>query len=110
MSANFGPTIFGKVALVACSASNEECQKNPPVIIGGKVEATAGIAASGFVGVEASSGEQCGRSCVGGKLNEIKLQASGSAEVEFLFKKFSYEDSVEIILHEGAGFGTAGCG
>ena len=110
VSANFGPTLVGAGGIVGCSAEDDKCQKNPPTIIGAKFEALGGIAINGFVGVQGASGSQCGRECVGGRIDQVKLQASVDAEVEFAFKKFPYKDSVELILHEGIALGTAGCG
>ena len=110
VSGNFGPTLKGKVEVVACSADDDQCQKNPPTIIGAEFEALSGVAASGFVGVEGASGAQCGNDCVGARINEVKLQASVSAQVEFLFKRIKYENSVETVLYEGGSFGTPGCG
>ncbi|TDF37198.1 carboxypeptidase regulatory-like domain-containing protein [Alteromonadaceae bacterium M269] len=110
ISGSLGPTVRGKFEVVACSASNNECLRNPPVLFGVEVKALAGLSAKGFVGVQAVSGPQCGRGCVGGRVEEIKLTATASGTVEFLFKKAEVEVGIDQVLFEGAQLGTPGCG
>jgi hypothetical protein len=115
LEALVGPQVNISVALLSCSSSDCEVEKD-----GKKGSAITVFAANGKgsialtikanIGLKRSSGAQCGGNCLGGKLDKITGAASGSISFEILFKKWTLKGSTEPIeFYAGGNFGSPGC-
>lgn len=107
LNGTFGPQIDGSAKFVSCSTLDCKGEDVTIFAVTGKGGGTLNV--TGFLGGQYSSGAQCGKSCLGGRLDPVTFAAHFSIGIEILFKKYTYSASMDPIqLYAGTSFGP-GC-